>query len=130
KEVDCTQKPPPSISKLKNSNLERLNVEKIKDYLGDDPEVIRDILQLTLAELEETDHRFLPAIEQNNVKGLNEAGHKLKGSCMIAGLDILLGIARSFEGITHMDSLEIDQLKNQLLRENEICIKLIEEYLM
>src|SRR5690606_11194348 len=53
KEVDCTQKPPPSISKLKNSNLERLNVEKIKDYLGDDPEVIRDILQLTLAELEE-----------------------------------------------------------------------------
>ena len=130
KEVLCDHQPNPSISELKNSKLERLNVEKIKDYLGDDPEVIQEILQLTLVELQETTDRFLSLIKQNNVKGLKEAGHKLKGSCMIAGLDILLGIARSFEGIIDMDSVEIDQLKDELLRENGISILLLEEYLM
>jgi PAS domain S-box-containing protein len=129
-EAPYTQKPNPPISGFDNSNLERLNVGKIKDYMGDDPEIIREILQLTLVELRETGDRFLSLVEQNNVKGLKEAGHKLKGSCMIAGLDKLLGVARSFEGITQTDCSEIHQLKDELLRENEICILLIEEYLL
>lgn len=77
---------------IQDRNPEHLNVEKIKECLGEDPVVIKEILELTLIELDETYPRFTSLIHQKNIRGLKEAGHKLKGASMIAGLDRLQGI--------------------------------------
>lgn len=106
-----------------------LDLDKIKEYLGDDPTTIREVLELTLQELEETPPRIVFNIDQRNLQGIRESGHRLKGSCMVAGLENLLAIARSFEHMQEIPEDEIDQMKTQLLGETELVKRKIEEYL-
>ncbi|MEX2593475.1 MAG: response regulator [Anditalea sp.] len=119
----------PSVQEFEDRTLEHLNVGKIKEYLGDDPIVIKEILHLTLVELNETSLRFNSFLSQKNIKGLKEAGHKLKGSSMIAGLNKLVEISRSFEDLEKFEKDKVSALMDDLLEEKDLVIGLIHEYL-
>lgn len=88
--------PPNSI----NDNM-HLDVEKIKKYLGDEPEIIHELLNISLLELNETPARFIQLME----------------------------ISRLFENLEEFEKENIDQLMSDLLKENEIVKNVIEEYL-
>src|SRR5690606_21006837 len=105
-----------------------LNVDKIKEYLGDDPVIISELLLLGLSELEEAVPKFSALLDQKNLNGLREAGHKLKGTCVISGLDVLLSTAKSFENLENFDEGLISQQVDRLLAEIRHTKQAIENY--
>jgi PAS domain S-box-containing protein len=107
----------------------RINVDKIKEFLGDDPLIVNELLLLSLAELDEAIPRFSKAIEQKELQTLKIAAHKLKGTCLISGLDVLLPIAKWFEHLEEFDQRSINQMMDQLTEEVNATRKEIERYL-
>jgi len=95
-------------------HTQHLNVDKIKEFLGDDPGIIKDLLVLSLSELDETIPILSELIDRKNLKGLKEAGHKLKGTCMISGLESLLPLSRLFENLQDFDEKKLAEMMADL----------------
>jgi len=108
--------------------VKHLCVDKIKEFLGDDPFIINELLHLSLSELDEAIPRFNLLIAQKDLKALKEAGHKLKGTCMISGLEKMLPITRSFENLDTWDGNRIEQSVKELNREIGLAKEAIEQY--
>jgi PAS domain S-box-containing protein len=106
-----------------------LNVDKIKEFLGEDPFIVKDLLLLSLSELDEAIPKFSEMIGQKNLKGLKEAGHKLKGTCLISGLEILLPTSRSFENLEDFDDEKIEGMMEKLRREISFSRQAIENHI-
>lgn len=118
------------ITEFPPDNTMVLNVEKIKEYLGDDSEIIYELLQITLGELKEAPQKFINLIQEKNLSHLKEAGHRLKGSCMISGLEKLSEIARSFENLDTLDGHLKGILLPNFLEEIEMAKNEVENYLL
>ena len=108
---------------------ERLNIDKIKEYLGDDPKVVKEVLTLTLEELKETSSRFFPALEQQDMAKIRQAAHKLKGTSMIAGLGKVLQVAHALDTIKEFDKEKVEGLIEELLRESKAAMTMIQQHL-
>lgn len=106
-----------------------LNVDKITEALGDDLEIKIELLELSMVELEATIPIFASWIVTEDFKKLKEAGHRLKGTCLISGLEQLLPIARAFENLEKFDTEEIEELMERLIRDTEFSKKAIENFL-
>src|SRR5690606_36664384 len=91
-----------------------LKVDKIKELLGDDTGIITDLLVLSLSELDETTPIHFELIDRKNLKGFKEAGHKLKGTCMISGLESLLPLSRLFENLQDFDEKKLAEMMADL----------------
>src|SRR5690606_35586297 len=91
-----------------------LKVDKIKEFLGDDPGIIKDLLVLSLSELDETIPILSELIDRKNLKGLKEAGHILKVNCMISGLESLLPLSRLFEHLQYFDEKKLAEMMADL----------------
>lgn len=101
----------------KKESTAYLNVAKIKEFLGDDPFIVQDLLLLSLSELDEAIPKFAKAIELKELKTLKTVGHKLKGTCLISGLEVLLPIAKWFEDLKEFDQEEVATMMRQLIDE-------------
>lgn len=108
---------------------ERLNIDKIKEYLGDDPNVVIEVLTLTLEELKETSARFSPGLQQEDMAKIRQAAHKLKGTSMIAGLGKVLQAAHALDTIKEFEKEKVEGLIAELLRESDAAIMLIQQHL-
>ena len=106
-----------------------LNVDKIKEFLGDDPLIIKELLLLSLSEMDEAILKFSKAIEQKDLIKLKTAGHKLKGTCLISGLDILLITSKWFEELQEFNPEQLGQMSNRLSEEINATRKSIESYI-
>lgn len=112
----------------KTSLKAHLNVGKIKEFLGDDLSIIKELLTLTLDELNAAT-QFPSLIAQNDLERLRKAGHKLKGSCLISGLEKLLPIARSFENLHDLETEKVRKLLGELEVEIENSKNAIKQFL-
>ena len=90
---------------------------------------MKDLLSLSLSELDETIPRFSKAVELKDLPALKTAGHKLKGTCLISGLDVLLPIAKWFEHLEEFDQKQILQKMDQLSGEVRATRNAIEKHL-
>jgi signal transduction histidine kinase/response regulator RpfG family c-di-GMP phosphodiesterase len=114
---------------LPDEDLDHLNLMKIKNFYGDDPAILDELLSLTIQELNETTSKIKACKGHKDIKGLKEAGHKLKGSCMVAGLDKLMEISLDFEGLSTFGEENINKLMDDLIKEKYLVISLIQAYL-
>lgn len=129
KDVPATTHEEPSLPVLGEESSEHLNINKIKEFYGNDPVIVKEILFLALQELQETSSRFNSCIHRKDITGLKEAAHKLRGTCMIAGLDQLTAISHLFENLDEFQEMQINQHREVLLKENDLVIHLVHEYL-
>lgn len=106
-----------------------LNVDKIREFLGDDPLIVKELLLLSLVELDEAVSRFSKAIEEKELQTLKTAGHKLKGTCLISGLEVLLPVARWFENLEEFDQEPSSRMMERLTAEVSATRNEIERYL-
>src|SRR5690606_12397890 len=109
-----------SSTSVSNPNVEAatyLNVEKVKEYLGEDPYIVKDLLQISLTEMDEAMQKISQAIDHKDLQALKTTGHKLKGTCLISGLDVLLSIAKWFEGLTHFEEDAVCKMQQTLEHE-------------
>jgi len=105
------------------------NLQTLKNYVGDDENIINDLLVLTTEDLKSALSTMEVLTNENNIPALNESGHKLFGTASVVGLERLGLIARRFEYLKPEDSTDLNALLKQLITEVEICDKLIREYL-
>lgn len=105
-----------------DSEVVHFNLNKLKIYLGDDKEILQVALNLIKTELSSSELKVKSCIEAGDLKGLNEAGHKLYGTASSSGLYKLSKLANEFE---HLPAFSVDQvnLMFESLR-NEIAIVL------
>ncbi len=134
------KKSPAAISQNKEVDSENLspadlepsahfNVEKVKEYLGDEAEVIKEVLKLTLTELDHSDKVLQKHFFDKNLAGICTEGHKLKGSALTAGLDTMYTIALELENLTKFDESSIKALLETFSAENKLVKKLIARHI-
>ncbi|NHE58226.1 response regulator [Cyclobacterium plantarum] len=105
------------------------NVEKVIEYLGDEPLVIKDVLKLTLKELDHSKNLLIKHFNDQNLPGLNSEGHKLKGSALTAGLNQLYEMAVTFEELDSFESGGLKKLFEDFSKEIETVKELINQYI-
>lgn len=105
------------------------DVDKVKEYLGDEPDIIKEVLKLTIHELEQSRKILLNHYNDKNLEGLNSEGHKLKGSALTAGLGKIFEIALTLEEMPTLDLVVSKKLIDRYNTENEIVKDLINEYI-
>ncbi|MCC5935916.1 MAG: response regulator [Lunatimonas sp.] len=119
----------PSENPASAGSKNHFNIEKLQEYMGDNPTLIREVLRLTLQEIQLSQQKLTQAISRKDVIQVRSEGHKLKGSALTAGLDEMLSISLKFEGME--ESLSgADEVLSAFAREEKIVRKLIEEFLM
>ncbi|MEX0884723.1 MAG: response regulator, partial [Cyclobacteriaceae bacterium] len=112
-----------------NAELSHFNVEKVKEYLGEEPEIIKEVLQLTLSELDHSHEILKQQAQKKNPVGLSTEGHKLKGSALTAGLDKLYEISLNLESLSDFNEEEVGILLKKFESEKETVGFLIREYI-
>jgi PAS domain S-box-containing protein len=105
------------------------NLQLLRNYVGNDEDVIMEVLSLTKQELQRSLSGILVLAIEENVQKLREAGHKLFGTAVGVGLEILAGIARQFEHLNQNDTEALPDLVKRLECEIDICERLIDEQL-
>jgi len=94
----------PSVPKLEQVNLKAdfktgngFDLEVIKKFVGDDKDIIREILFVTRQELQNSLETIRDQALDSNITELNESGHKLYGTAVSAGMHNLAAIAKQLE---------------------------------
>ncbi|WP_339922119.1 response regulator [uncultured Cyclobacterium sp.] len=106
------------------------DVDKVKEYLGDEPVIIKEVLKLTIHELEQSRKILQNHFNEKNLEGLNSEGHKLKGSALTAGLGIIFKIALKLEEMPVLDLELSKNLIDSYNTENEKVVALINDYIL
>lgn len=105
------------------------NVEKVKNYLGNEKRVINEVLKLTIDELQRSNDTLEKLIMDKDLQAINAEGHKLKGSALTAGLDKLYEISIDMEELNRFDSDKINQLYAAFSTEKNTVVNMIQDYL-
>lgn len=111
------------------NNTLHFNPDFIRDYLGNDEEIVRQLLTLTLDELSESKSKILNCFNKKQLDDLRGAGHKLSGTATSAGMNILAGIAKDIEHLQQLDTSEGNDLITAAVNEIELLYKLVSTYL-
>ena len=118
-----------SINSNKSNNKEHFDVDKVKEYLGNEPEIIKEVLKLTIQELDNSEKILTTHFSSKNLEGLSTEGHKLKGSALTAGLDKIYKIALTLEEMTSLDIEETKNILDNFYEENKFVKELINNYI-
>lgn len=105
------------------------NPDFIKDYLGNDDDIVRQLLSLTLEELSESKSKLLNCYNKKQLDDLRGAGHKLRGTATSAGMNTLAEIASKIEHLAQIDTAQGNDLVNAAVNEIELLSKLVHGYL-
>ncbi|SHN15768.1 PAS domain S-box-containing protein [Cyclobacterium lianum] len=125
---------PPSAENGNNASIGSLSkkhfdIDKVIEYIGDEPKVIKDILQLTLNELDQSEKQLTKHFEEQNLPGFNSEGHKLKGSALTAGLSELYEMALTFEELNSFKANGVSDMMEDFTKEMDTVKGLIKNFL-
>jgi PAS domain S-box-containing protein len=101
------------------------NIDVIKVYLGDDVDLINEVISLTKRELAASLTAIEDHINSTNLKAINLSGHKLYGTATSTGLPVLAKIAHQFEHIKTFTESELKMLLNEAKHEVDVILKLM-----
>jgi PAS domain S-box-containing protein len=108
---------------------DHFDIEKLKEYLGDDPKIIKEVLTLTIQELKNSTLKLKELVQKEDLLGLKSEGHKIKGSALTAGLDAMLKIALELESLAAYDKGQAEKLLQLYIDEEILVTDLIEKHL-
>jgi CheY-like chemotaxis protein/HPt (histidine-containing phosphotransfer) domain-containing protein len=104
------------------------DLDKIKGYVGNDLELIGEVVALTKAELKESLLILEKQVKENDLAGLHSTGHKLYGTAVSAGLAHLANMARKFEQLQAGETALLELLIGQTREEITLVMKLLLEH--
>ena len=110
-----------------NGHLNHFDIDQVKRYVGDDAEIITEVIALTRKELKECLSILKVQQEQKNLKDLNSTGHKLYGTSVSAGLPFLAILARKLERLSSLDHEEATSLFEELRAEIVLVLRILED---
>lgn len=108
-----------------DSETVHFNLNKLKSYLGDDKEILQVALNLIKKELSSSEQTIQYGIETQDLKGLNESGHKLYGTASSSGLPRLSELASKFEHLSVFSADQVNLMFENLRKEIAIVLEMI-----
>ncbi|MBS7565955.1 PAS domain S-box protein [Mucilaginibacter sp. Bleaf8] len=105
------------------------NIEVIKKYVGDDKDVIVEVLKVTLQELRKSLAMLKAQTGNADLSGLNATGHKLYGMAASTGLQQLTVAAHRLEVLDGLESQQAFELLNDMDAQINASIKAIEDFI-
>lgn len=115
----------PEQPKNQETGLLHFDINQITKYVGNDPDVIQEVIDLTKIELSDTLNSLERQTKANDMEGLSSSGHKLYGTAVSAGLPRLAVAGRELE---YLFGLNDEQLRDLLIKIKQE-IKLVMELL-
>jgi PAS domain S-box-containing protein len=107
----------------------RFDIEVIKSFVGDDEDIINEVLLVTRQELQGSLETIRHHALHLKIAGLNESGHKLYGTAVSAGMNSLAAIAKQLEQLESDAASQIPDLLKRLEGEIVVCQRLINHHL-
>jgi PAS domain S-box-containing protein len=107
----------------------RFDIEVIKKFVGEDEDIIKEVLLVTRQELQGSLETIRDHALRLNVAGLNESGHKLYGTAVSAGMSSVAAIARQLERLKEGDTPDIPDLLRKTEGEIVLGQRLINQHL-
>jgi PAS domain S-box-containing protein len=120
---------PPSYQKKESDTQAHFNLEVLRRYVGYDEGIINEVLIVTQKELEKSLSAIQVLAKDQNIHELKALGHKLVGTAVGVGLEILADIARQLEYFELKGKVSMSDLLKKLESEIEISAGLINEHL-
>ncbi|RZL17811.1 MAG: response regulator, partial [Pedobacter sp.] len=93
--------------------------------VGDDDELIKQILQLTRNELIDSEYEMEHAAKAGDLESLNSIGHKLYGTAVTSGLKILSLAANDLANLDVYDRDRVEVIREKINTEIKTCLRLI-----
>ncbi len=103
------------------------NPEKIRQFIGNDPVVFRQMLSLTTQELITSSDKLSNHLIDKSLKSLQETAHKLYGTAVTSGLEELGRISKIIEHLPEYDEDVVNKLVSEAIAEIELLLKIIEK---
>lgn len=113
---------------MKN-NTAHFNVDTMKMYVGDDPELLSQFLLLTVEELEKAALNLAGESENKNLPALNAIGHKLYGTAATSNCASLAVLAKEIEHAIDFDKDNVAVLVEKTQDEIGLVIQLVQKIL-
>ena len=107
----------------KKDDIEHLNKNWFHQYATDDPVFRSQFIQLALSEIDKSAKELQKGVLEKDLKALNAAGHKLKGTSLAIGLTELSKQAVAFELLEECDEEYTNSLFESVLFEIRIVKK-------
>lgn len=108
-----------------SSDAIHFDLVRLKTYIGNDSEVVAELLQLTAEELKSSFANLQTLAAQKDLAGIKQVGHKLHGTSVSAGLPILAKLARNFEHLLSFDHSVVRALLSETKKEIDIILILM-----
>jgi PAS domain S-box-containing protein len=118
-----------SQQKVQTDMESHFDLEVLKSYVGHEETIIEEVLILTKQELQRSLSSILVLEKEQNIPELKESGHKLYGTAVGVGLEMLAGLARQLEYMKPDNADAIPEMIKNLESEIEICERLIDAQL-
>ncbi|MBK0381969.1 PAS domain S-box protein [Pedobacter sp. SD-b] len=105
------------------------NKDKIREFMGNDLETIKIVLNLTVKELQSANDNFKKLISNPHpdLKSIKALGHKLFGTASGTGLETLALMAREVEWLKEIDNKTLKALYKKVAKEIGLSIDLVEK---
>ncbi|MEO8794820.1 MAG: response regulator [Daejeonella sp.] len=103
------------------------NPEKIRQFIGNDSVVFKQMLSLTSQELITSSEKLSNHLIDKNLKPLQETAHKLYGTAVTSGLEELGRICKIIEHLPEYDEDVVNKLVPEAISEIELLLKIIEQ---
>lgn len=107
------------------NNNAHFDPAQLKMYLGDNEELLKEVIELTKKELVQSAIALQMYVDNKDLKGLNATGHKLSGTSMSAGLVMLSKIAHQFDQLKEFENEQAQQLLTDAKNEIDLLLKLL-----
>ncbi|MFA4870499.1 MAG: response regulator [Pedobacter sp.] len=101
------------------------NIELLKEYVGDNVEVLTKVLSLLRTELMNFSKEFKEHTINKDLNKIQELGHKMYDTSIVSGLTALSNIAKKTDSITTYNDHEINSLLSLTRQEIKTIISLI-----
>ncbi|MGY5354118.1 PAS domain S-box protein [Wenyingzhuangia sp. IMCC45467] len=117
------------LPKAKKNNLSPLQQEKeeikkhfdisqLRMYYGDDVEALNQVQQLVKEQLDESVNVLKQHVDDKNLEGLKQVGHKLRGTTSTAGMSRLSELATGLEQLNSLEEINLeisfDEIKQEI----------------
>ncbi|MGI4728072.1 MAG: response regulator, partial [Janthinobacterium lividum] len=103
------------------------DIAVMKDHFGDEQEILKEVIALTHTELDLALLNIKTLIKVQNVQKINQAGHKLYGTAISAGLDGIAELAKTFDYVTVFDKIYLENQLDLLDKETKLIYKLFKQ---
>ncbi|QJD97252.1 response regulator [Mucilaginibacter robiniae] len=103
------------------------DINTLKKYVGDDEELIKEVLVLTREQLKQTQQQIKTLIASHDLQGINQLGHKLYGTATSAGLQVVAKLAGDFEHLATFDDTFLANHLQLLNQETQLVLTLTDQ---